>query len=68
MNANLVLNSTRLNPVDNERVEIFLVTFDREDKNRFREANRQKKTKMCINLDLEETEKVKNYDKQREAK
>ena len=68
MNANLVLNSTRLNPVDNERVEIFLVTFDREDKNRFREVNRQKKAKMCINLDLEETEKVKNYDKQREAK
>ena len=68
MNANLVLNSTRLNPVDNERVEIFLVTFDREDKNRFRKANRQKKAKMCINLDLEETEKVKNYDKQREVK
>ena len=68
MNANLVLNSTRLNPVDNERVEIFLVTFDRENKNRFREANRQKKVEMCINLDLEETEKVKNYDKQREVK
>ena len=68
MNANLVLNSTILNPVDNERVEIFLVTFDREDKNRFREANRQKKAEMCINLDLEETEKVKNYDKQREVK
>ena len=68
MNANLVLNSTRLNPADNERVEIFLVTFDREDKNRFREANRQKKAEMCINLDLEETEKVKNYDKQREVK
>ena len=68
MNANLVLNSTRLNPVDNERVEIFLVTFDRENKNRFREANRQKKVEICINLDLEETEKVKNYDKQREVK
>ena len=68
MNANLVLNSARLNPVDNERVEIFLVTFDRENKNRFREANRQKKVEMCINLDLEETEKVKNYDKQREVK
>ena len=63
MNANLVLNSTRLNPVDNEKVEIFLVTFDREDKNRFREVNRQKKAGMCINLNLEETEKVKNYDK-----
>ena len=68
MNANLVLNSTRLNPVDNESVEIFLVTFDRENKNRFREANRQKKVEICINLDLEETEKVKNYDKQREVK
>ena len=63
MNANLVLNSTRLNPVDNEKAEIFLVTFDREDKNRFRAVNRQKKADMCINLNLEETEKVKNYDK-----
>ena len=48
MNANLVLNSTRLNPADNERVEIFLVTFDREDKNRFREVNRQKKRQKCV--------------------
>ena len=63
MNANLVLN-----PVDNQKVEIFLVTFDREDKNRFREANRQKKAGMCINLDLEEIETVKNHDKQREVK
>ena len=68
MNANLVLNSTRLNPVDNQKVEIFLVTFDREDKNRFREANRQKKAGMGINLDLEEIETVKNHDKQREVK
>ena len=68
MNANLVLNSTRLNPVDNQKVEIFLVTFDREDKNRFTEANRQKKAGMGINLDLEEIETVKNHDKQREVK
>ena len=68
MNANLVLNSTRLNPVDNQKVEIFLVTFDREDKNRFREANRQKKAGMGINLDLEEIETAKNHDKQREVK
>ena len=47
MNANLVLNSTRLNPVDNEKVEIFLVTFDREDKNRFRRLI-DKKRQTCV--------------------